>query len=86
MPDVRHILTAAAEAKVAADPALVKALLAGGAGVLGGGMLSAKLTHDHDEIARQHTRNTAFGAGLATGIAGPRIMDVLQGVAQRGAS
>ena len=75
--DVLERIKQAAEIKAAADPALVKTLLAGGVGALGGGALSALLTHSHDEAARERSRNTAFGAGVAAGLAGPRIVDVL---------
>lgn len=75
--DVVARLKQAAETKAAANPALVKALLAGGAGALGGGALGALFTHEHDEAARERARNTAFGAGMATGLAGPRIIDAL---------
>jgi len=75
--DVLVRLKQAAEVKAAANPALVKALLAGGAGALGGGALGALLTHAHDEEARNRARNTSFGAGVAAGIAGPRIIDAL---------
>lgn len=67
-------LKQAAEAKIAADPALMKLLLAGGAGALLGTGVGAGLTHSHDEVARQRTKNTAFGAGIATGLAGPSIV------------
>ncbi len=84
MSDVVHIdvifrLKQAAETKAAANPALVKALLAGGAGALAGGGLGAMLAHKRDEAARERAGNTAFGAGVATGMAGPRIIDVLHG-------
>jgi hypothetical protein len=82
--DVVFRLKQAAEAKTAADPALVKALLTGGAGVLGGGALAAGLMHAHDEAARERARNTGFGAGVATGMAGPQIIDALHGVMHRG--
>lgn len=75
--DVLTRLKEAAEAKIAANPALVPALLAGGAGAVLGGGLGALLAHSHDEEARERARNTAFGAGVATGLASPRIIDVL---------
>lgn len=89
MGDVIHIdivsrLKQAAEAKTAANPMLVKALLAGGVGVLGGGALM----HAHDqsalEQARTHAQNTGFGAGVATGMAGPQIIDALHAITHRG--
>lgn len=75
--DVVTRLKQAAATKVAADPALVKALLAGGGGLLAGGALGAGLMHKHDETARNRARNVGFGAGVATGMAGPQILDVL---------
>lgn len=84
MANVVHMLKQAAEAKVATDPALVKALLAGGAGALAGGGLGALLTHEHDQAARERARNTSFGAGVATGMAGPQIIDALHALAHRG--
>lgn len=75
--DVIARLKQAADAKVAADPALAKLLLAGGAGALLGTGLGAGLTHaqDADEIRR--AKNTSFGAGIAAGLAGPRIVNAL---------
>lgn len=70
-------LKQAAEAKVAMDPGLVKLLLAGGAGALLGTGLGAHVTHARDEEARKRTRNTAFGAGVATGLAGPHIANAI---------
>lgn len=89
MSEVVHIdiitrLKQAADAKIVANPALIRTLLAGGAGLLGGGVLAAKLTHDHDAIAQERARNTAFGAGAATGLAGPQIIDALHAVVHRG--
>ena len=77
MSNVVDMLKQAAASKVAADPALVKALLAGGGGLLAGGALGAGLMHSHDEDARERARNVGFGAGVATGMAGPKIIDVL---------
>jgi hypothetical protein len=82
--DVVSRLKQAAEAKTAADPALVKALLAGGAGAIGGGMLGAHLMHARDEEARKRSRNIGFGAGVATGMAGPQIVDALHSIMHRG--
>ena len=67
-------LKRAAEEKVAVDPALVRLLLAGAGGVALGGGIGAGLAHSHDEAARERTKNTAFGAGVATGLAGPRLV------------
>lgn len=85
MSDVVHMLKQAAEAKVAADPALVKALLAGGGGLLAGGALM----HAHDAAATEHAKqragNVGFGAGVATGMAGPQIVDALHALTHRSA-
>ncbi len=82
MSDVVHMLKQAAEAKVAADPALVKALLAGG-GLLAGGALGAGLEHMHDRAAKERAQNSSFGAGIATGMAGPQIIDALHTLTHR---
>jgi hypothetical protein len=83
--DVLARLERAAREKVAAYPALVPALLAGGAGVLAGGALASGLTHSRDEEARQRAGNVGFGAGVATGLAGPQIVDALHALQHRGA-
>ena len=84
MSDVVHKIKLAAEAKVAVDPALVKALLAGGAGLVGGGALMHM--HDAAEAERTRTRaqNVGFGAGVATGMAGPQIVDALHTLTHQG--
>jgi hypothetical protein len=73
-----------AEAKTASiDPALLKRLLLAGAGGLAVGAVPAALiTHRVDEAARERTRNRAFGAGMATGMAAPSIMRGLLHVAR----
>jgi hypothetical protein len=70
-------LKRAAEEKVAMDPALVRMLLAGAGGLALGGGIGAHLTHSHDEQARERTKNTAFGAGVATGLASPHLVGAL---------
>lgn len=70
-------LKQAAEAKVAVDPGLVKLLLAGGAGALAGSGLGAHFAHARDEEAQRHAKNVSFGAGVATGLASPRIVGSL---------
>lgn len=67
-------IKSAAMTAVASDPSLVKMLLAGGAGALLGGGIGARVMHGHDEAARERTKNTAFGAGVATGLAGPGLV------------
>lgn len=62
------------------------AALAGAAG-LGGialGAIPAWLIKSHlDEQERQRTRNRAFGAGVASGVAAPKIVRGLFNIAQR---
>lgn len=78
-------LVKVAEAKLAVSPETMKMLLAGGAGALGVGVPAALLTHAHDERQKAHAQNNAFGAGMATGIATPRILKGLFNIAhQRG--
>lgn len=72
-----------AEDKVALDPSLVKMLLAGGAGAAVGGGISHLATRAHDAHEREQTRNRAFGAGVAAGVAGPRIARGLYSIAQQ---
>ena len=89
MAPVDHIdyiarLKHAAEMKVAANPALIPALLAGGAGALGGGAIAASLVHNRDVAERERVRNTAFGAGAAAGLTGPQIIDALHATMHRG--
>lgn len=67
-------LKQAAETKVAMDPGLVKLLLAGGAGALLGGGLGSHVAHKHDEETARRGKNVAFGAGMAAGLASPRIV------------
>jgi hypothetical protein len=67
-------LKQAAEAKVAVDPGLVKLLLAGGAGALLGGGLGAHHAHTQDLDEQRRAKNVSFGAGVAAGLAGPRIV------------
>lgn len=71
-----------AEEKTAADPALVRSLLAGGAGVAAGAIPAALLMRSHDQAARERARNTAFGAGLATGTVAPDLIRGLHALAQ----
>jgi hypothetical protein len=80
MSDVVHMLKQAAATKVAMDPALVKALLAGGGGALAG----AGLEHMHSQASKERARNVGFGADVATGMAGPQIIDALHSITHRG--
>lgn len=84
MSDVVHMLKQAAATKVAMEPALVKTLLAGGGGLLAGGALGALGTHEHDQASKERARNVGFGAGVATGMAGPQIVDALHSITHRG--
>lgn len=67
-----------AEERVAAMGApmsgALKLLLAGGAGAAAGAIPAYMLTREKDEEERLKTRNRAFGAGVATGVAGPHII------------
>lgn len=88
MYDAKHIalhqeLLKEAEDKLALDPSLVKMLLAGGGGALAGGGIAHLLTKAHDEQERDKTRNRAFGAGVAAGVAGPRVVRGLYNIAQQ---
>jgi hypothetical protein len=89
MGDVVHIdavtrLKQAAEGLALANPSLVKALLAGGAGALGGGALMHMLDKHHATEEQSRAKNIAFGAGAATGLAAPRIIDTLHALVHRG--
>lgn len=69
-----------AEEKMALDPATLRMLLAGGAGAAAGGLGAGLLTHHVDEQAKGKATNRAFGAGVATGVAAPRIVHGLAGL------
>jgi len=73
-------LLKAAEEKVALDPSALKMLLAGGAAV---GAPTYLLTHAHDEREKARARNQSFGAGMATGLAGPQVLRGVLNIAQR---
>ena len=63
---------------------LMPALLAGGEELLARGALAGGLVHEHDEAARRRAGNAGFGAGVATGVAGPQIIDALHALTHRG--
>ncbi len=64
-----------AEAKTAGlDPQHLKMLLTGAGGMALGAIPAALLTNHFAEKSREQTRNRAFGAGIATGVAAPRIL------------
>lgn len=68
-------LRAEAEAKTAAiDPQLLNKLLMGGAGVAAGAIPTALIMQHLGDKEREQTRNRAFGAGMATGVATPHIL------------
>lgn len=75
--DALSRLKRAALEKVAANPALVPLLLGGVGGAALGAGLGAHLMHAHDESALTRSKNTAFGAGIAAGLAGPTIVNRL---------
>jgi hypothetical protein len=81
MPLLSRLRHAARE-KVAMDPSLAKMLLAGGAGALTAGVPTALIMKAHADEARNRARNVGFGAGVATGLAGPHIASGLQNVIQ----
>jgi shikimate 5-dehydrogenase len=71
-----------AEEKVAIDPGLLNVLV--GAGGLAAGIVPTYLlTKAHDEAIRKRTRDRAFGAGLATGVATPKLLRGIMNIAQR---
>jgi len=88
MFDPKHIalhqaLIKQAEGALASvNPATWKMLLAGGAGAIGGGSIAHLATRALDEKEREATRNNAFGAGVATGVAGPHIVRGLFNIAE----
>src|SRR5438093_11583713 len=69
-----------AEEKLAIDPAALKLLLAGGAAV---GAPTYLLTHARHERDRVRARNQSFGAGVATGLAGPQVLRGVLNIARR---
>ncbi len=75
-------LVKAAEEKLALDPQMLRMMLAGGAGALAGGVPAALITRHLDEKAREGAANRAFGAGLAAGVATPRIVRGLYHIAR----
>ncbi len=63
-----------AETKIAIDPAVLKMLLTGAAGGAAIGLPTYALTHSHDMAEKERAKNRSFGAGVATGLAGPRLL------------
>jgi len=72
----------AAREKVAMDPGLMRTLLAGGAGAVAAGVPIALVMKAHEDAARERARNVGFGAGVATGLAGPHIVQGLHNAMQ----
>lgn len=72
-----------AEEKVALDPAMMKLLLAGGVGGAAVGLPTYALTHHHDQAEKARASNQSFGAGVASGLAGPRILRGVLNIAQQ---
>ena len=73
-------LLKAAEEKLALDPSALKMLLAGGAAA---SVPTYLLTHANDEREKTRARNRSFGAGMATGLAGPQVLRGVLNIAQR---
>ncbi len=68
-----------AEEKIALHPAVMKTLLTGAAV----GLPTYALTRQHDEAEKARARNQSFGAGVATGLAGPSMLRGVLNIAQR---
>jgi len=66
--------------KVAISP-LNSGLLGAVGGALGVGVPAALITQALAEKKRKHTRDTAFGAGMATGVATPVLLKKLLHIA-----
>ena len=70
-------------AKIAAiDPAMLKLLGVGLGGATLGGLGAHLATRHADEERRLQTRNRAFGAGVAAGVAGPQVVQGLYNIAR----
>lgn len=83
----RHIARFGAQAiegmaKVAMDPSLAQKLMYGLAGGAAVGLPTFALTRMHDAGERDRARNMGFGAGVATGVAAPRIIQGLYDIAR----
>lgn len=65
------------------DPGLTRMLLAGGTGAVAAGVPIALIMKAHENDARERARNIGFGAGAATGLAAPHIVNGLHDVMQR---
>jgi len=70
--------------KVALDPSTVKMLAAGAGGMALAGVPTYLITRALNRHERERTRDRAFGAGVATGLAGPKIIQGLFNIAQGG--
>ena len=73
-----------AEEKVAVDPSSVlKHLASGAAGAAAVGIPTYLVTKKLEEAKRKKTRDRAFGAGMAAGVATPKLLRGLLNIAQR---
>jgi hypothetical protein len=68
--------------KVALDPSAMKMLASGVGGAALAGVPTYLLTRALNRHERERTRDRAFGAGVATGLAGPKIIQGLFNIAQ----
>jgi hypothetical protein len=72
-----------AEEKVAASfPPALGHILSGVGGAIGAGIPIHLLTKHFDEEKRKRTRDRAFGAGIATGVATPKLLRGILNIAQ----
>lgn len=71
--------------KTAMDPGLSRSLLAGGIGAAGVGIPLALIARAHEQRAKERAGNVGFGAGVATGLAGPAIIHGLYDMTRGGA-
>jgi len=68
--------------KVALDPSTMKMLAHGAGGAVLAGVPTYLVTRALNRHEREKTRDRAFGAGVATGLAGPKIVKGLFNIAQ----
>lgn len=68
-----ELLGSVREKVAAIDPSVLKLLGVGLGGAAVGGIGAHLATRHADEERRLQTRNRAFGAGMATGLAGPQL-------------
>lgn len=75
-------LAAEGMAKHAMDPGLAEKLMYGVGGGMAVGLPTWLLTRLHAAKEREVAKNHAFGAGVATGVAAPRIIQGLYDIAR----